>query len=85
LDISEDPISNLNLTSKVFTDHTISEKSQTQFLDDLMKKVIPQTDFLLNESMRVSEYTMHLWQTVADHIKFFYDVINGHDFRDGVI
>lgn len=54
------------------------------YLNQLMQKLMPQVDFLSQDTAAVSFMTKFLWKTVVKHIDLFFDIINSHSIKEGL-
>lgn len=53
-----------------------------EFISQLRYKILPQIDYMVQDSYAVCVMTKHLWKIVTRHIELFYDIIITHPIRN---
>lgn len=65
-------------------DSCIAHSQVDRFLTKVSQNLLPQTDFLCTEAIRVSKDTTKLWRIVVAHMDLLFDMIRTYDFREGI-
>lgn len=65
-------------------EHCLRGHMHDEYVTQLMQKLLPQVDFLSQDTLAVCNMTKFLWKTIIKHIDLFFDIINTHKVREGM-